>query len=81
MFGNILISMKQTETIEAWVARDRNGELYYFHEKPLRAIDMGFFMDRNCGDSNEMPSHLFPSIAFGNSPKKVKVTIELEEEK
>ena len=69
---------KLSEPQDAWLARDKSGELIVHAEKPERG---------NCGeewDSNKgmitLDDTLFPSVTWENSPKKVKVTIELEEE-
>lgn len=67
---------KHAVTIDAWVARDESGELITHAEKPERY---------NCGewDSNKgmitLDETLFPSVTWESEPKKVKVTIELEE--
>ena len=84
MFGNILISMKQTVTIDAWVARDsrkdigKNTDLFFGKEYPILNKMVGTW-----GGMEEfypLPQDALPSVTFENSPKKVKVTIELEEE-
>lgn len=69
---------KQAVITNAWVARDESGELIAHAEKQERD---------NCGkewDSNKgmitLDDTLFPSVTWENSPKKVRVTIELEEE-
>lgn len=74
MFGNILISMKQTVTIDAWVARDKNGNLGLHIVKPTKE-DNSFVEFALLNMKNE-----YPEVTFENSPKKVKVTIELEDE-
>lgn len=68
MFGNILISMKQAVTIDAYLYRYPNGTLSLFRANPA-----DFMTDLNEND--------FLSVTHQNSSKKVKVTIELEEEK
>lgn len=63
---------KQTMTIEAWVARDFDGVLSLYKEEPHREpYDFvgGFIM--------LFREDNFPSVTWENSPKKVKVTIEL----
>lgn len=67
---------KQTVTIDAWVARDKNAFLSIHNKKPTLIneaewVSVGFlYID---------PTN-FPFVTFENSPKKVKITIELEEE-
>lgn len=83
MFGNILISMKQTVTIDAWVARDKDGKLYAYKRPPYKNVDRGkYYPSVDSGYYGIALKELdtFPSVTFENSPKKVKVTIELEEE-
>ncbi len=66
---------KQAVTIEAWVAREGNF-LGIYKDKPFYEDNVtwvGGFID-------SLPNSLFPSVTFENSPKKVKVTIELEDE-
>ena len=66
---------KQAVTIEAWVARDKNELISLYEEKPRKSGDFhvgGFWALLREED--------FSSITFENSPKKVKVTIDLENE-
>lgn len=66
---------KQAVTIDAWVARDFNNILGIYGKQPRRGCAS------YCGDFKCLiDEKLFPSITFQNSPKKVKVTIELEDE-
>lgn len=71
MFGNILISMKQAVTIDAWVARDDDGTIRLWY---------GCTYFGMCSSYKELPSEYFPSVTWESGPQKVKVTIELEEE-
>lgn len=88
MLGNstyVSPESKQTATMEAWVARNDFEELMLFEKRPYKekiehgietwATSDGFspMCYLNYGD--------FPSVTWENSPKKVKVTIELEDEK
>lgn len=75
---------KQTVTIDAWVARDsrkdigKNTDLFFGKEYPILNKMVGTW-----GGMEEfypLPQDALPSVTFENSPKKVKVTIELEEE-
>ena len=75
---------KQTVTIDAWVARDsrkdigKNTDLFFGKEYPILNKMVGTW----CGmeEFYPLPQDALPSVTFENSPKKVKVTIELEEE-
>lgn len=66
---------KQTVTIDGWVARDKNKVIGFYREKPNKMED--FYIG---GFVCCLPHDYFHSITFENSPKKVKVTIELEED-
>lgn len=64
---------KQSVTIEAWVARDKNGFLAMHDTEPemfLAEWISSHYIGLRLED--------FPSVTWENSPKKVKVTIELE---
>lgn len=63
---------KQAVTIKAWVARERFGALSLFKDGTGHMWAGKFLFNLNQYD--------FPSVTFENSPKKVKVTIELEDE-
>lgn len=70
---------KDEVTIDGWVARDMDGELYLFQSKPAR--DAGFWCS---GDGRllicdlEHDSEPFPSVTWESEPKKVSVTIKAE---
>lgn len=65
---------KQSTTIDAWVARDIN-KVIVLHKVEPKCWE-GFYLGSLMAilDKND-----FPEITFENSPKKVKVTIELDE--
>ena len=71
---------KQTVTIEAWVARDRSEEgiefLGLYRKEPTYLSDTGW----NGGFILPLDRRAFSDITFENSPQKVKVTIEMEDE-
>lgn len=72
---------KQAVTIEAWVARDRSEEgigfLGLYRKEPTYLSDIGW----NGGFILPLDRRAFSDITLENSPQKVKVTIEMEEEK
>lgn len=67
---------KQSITIGAWVARDINKVVALHRVKPK--CWEGFYLGNvmTVLDKND-----FPEVTFENSPKKVKITIEIEEDK
>lgn len=73
---------KQTVTIDAWVARnkhidaDSNTDLVLGKERPTLYNYTWCSME----EYYPLPQDALPSVTFENSPKKVRVTIELEEE-
>lgn len=72
---------KQSITIDAWVARDKCGDLSIWNKQPYRnLIDTCNYWERVYGDSITLPNNTFQTITWENSPKKVKVIIEMEEE-
>lgn len=73
---------KQAVTIEAWVARDKDGKLYAYKRPPYKNLDKGkYYPSGNLDDDGIVLEEFdaFPSVTFENSPKKVKVTIEMDD--
>ncbi len=71
--------MKNEETITGWMARDKNRALYlYCPGKPTRAAK-AFYGDVE-GQVMYFGKQLLPFVTWGNSPVKVKMTIEEVEE-
>ena len=48
-----------------WVARDKNGSLYIYDEKPFRS-DNDIFSSN--GYVHEIDRHFYPDVTFKNSP-------------
>jgi len=70
---------KPTAIIYAWVARDRDTNLYVYDKKPYKFINEWLPDETGC-TFLKVDCTLFQEVTFKNSPKKVKVTIELEDE-
>lgn len=74
---------KQTVTIDAWVARDNHvnnisdTDLFLSRIHPLRDIYHEIWTTLG---AIPLPQDIFSDITWNNEPKKVKVTIELEDE-
>lgn len=68
-------------SIEGWVARDENGALYLFHDKPTRADvltnERGYWVGKNifC----RLEDEYFPQITWESEPQKVVVNIDMLE--
>lgn len=70
---------KQAVTIDAWVARDKNMDLFLYTNKPHK-FKNEYIPNKINGTFLEFDCTSFQEITFENSPKKVKVTIDLENE-
>ena len=55
-----------------WVARDRNGRLYLYDNCPT-LVGCDYFLSY-LGSLWDLPTELFPSLTFENSPKRVVFT-------
>lgn len=58
-------------TFECWICREQDGDLLLNRQKPF--IEDGEWMATDV--FYELSSDLCPTIDFGNSPKKVRITI------
>lgn len=52
-----------------WVARDKNGELYLYNEKPERYNDSEVWCA--CGICSKLDNNLFPGLKFEDKPVEV----------
>lgn len=67
---------KETAAIEGYVARDGNGDLYFYDHKPMRDDEDMDFVEQN-GDAWFLHKGLnFPSVTWQSEPKKVRIKIE-----
>ena len=60
--------------MEAWIARDRDGGLYMFSDRPI-LVKNTYFIAQGDTNSMKMDCGMFPEINIDNSPKKVKLKI------
>lgn len=59
--------------MELWIARDKDGTLWLFSEKPVLDKDYWWYNDSDCeGGLGELDSYCFPEVTFENSPQKVE---------
>ena len=58
--------------MKLWIARDKDGYLFLFDEKPNR---YEFWFDSKLGDSYNLKDDFFPEVTFENSPKKVEIKL------
>lgn len=68
-----------------WIARDKNGYLYLYNNKPIRNEEFDSFEinddESECenivlyDDSIELDSELFPEVTWENSPQQVELKL------
>lgn len=76
--------MNETVTIEGWIARDSDGELNLFGEKPVlkrKKGRFGFFSYWSgdpwyLDDAFNRSDVMFPNLTCKNSPVKCEITIK-----
>lgn len=62
--------------IEGWVARDSDGDFYFYDHKPVRDEEDMDFVEQN-GDAWFLHKGLnLPSVTWQSEPKRVRITIE-----
>lgn len=66
---------KKKETLNGWIGRDIDGDLYFGEQKPVN--DAGIFTNYGY-HSMELDKHRFPEIKHENSPVQATITIEIE---
>lgn len=57
--------------MKMWIARDKNGGLYLFLDKPKCNYD---YFDSLNGEMS-IPRQLFPEVTFENSPQQVEIKL------
>lgn len=57
-----------------WIARDKNGELYLYNERPFRR-EKEFSLNIVGFDFCEIPEEYFPSVTWENSPQEVELKL------
>lgn len=60
--------------MELWIARDKDGSLYLYGEKPERE-ECGMFAVSTTDDYCALIDTLLPEITWENSPRKVKIEL------
>lgn len=54
-----------------WIARDKNGTLAIFENKPILDYDNAWYCEYIDEKFNTIDSELFPEVTFENSPKQL----------
>jgi len=61
-----------------WIARDKDGTLCMYYDEPDRDHENESFGTSDLiGDYTTLDDNLFPEVTWKNSPKRVKVNLEL----
>lgn len=56
-----------------WVARDKDGELWLYNNKPVKTDFAGIFHNGPLGDGMPIDDRIYPEITYDNSPVKIKL--------
>ena len=73
------LKMKQQSALEAWVARDYDGSLYMYSDKPKKLID--FWHAAGVGYM-KLDDSLFPEVQWSDEePKEIRLSIRDNMEK
>jgi hypothetical protein len=59
--------------MKMWIARDLNGGLFLFSEKPRLIRDHHYWCGNNWYKINR---NLFPEVTFENSPQEVEIVLK-----
>lgn len=68
--------------MELYIARDKDGILFLYNNKPVRVEDEGLFLSNVDSEDNdiyyegiEIDPKLFPEVTWENSPKQVELKL------
>jgi len=68
----------QNATIKGWVARDKDGSLYFYDHKPIRDNEDEDFVEQNA-DAYLLHDGLdIPSITWNDEPIEAELTIKIK---
>ena len=54
-----------------WIARDKDGTLAMFKNKPILDIDNAWYCEDDADDFSIVNKDMFPEVTFKNSPKQL----------
>ena len=54
-----------------WIARDKDGTLAMFKNKPILGIDNAWYCKDDNDDFSIVNQDMFPEVTFENSPKQL----------
>lgn len=61
-------------TIDGWVARDEDGDIYVYKGKPTKEED--YWLDDDAASIVLLPITYFPSLTWESDPLEVTITIK-----
>lgn len=68
------IIMRAKKSIRTWVAREKNGALFLFREKPKKS--KSYWINSNTFNSLVLPKEAFPNVKWeDNEPTRVCIRI------
>lgn len=59
--------------MELWIARDKDGELFLYEDKPY--LHNNIFYSSSCNGSIRLKRNLFPEVTFESGPKQVELKL------
>ena len=63
--------------IEAWLARDENGEIYLYRDKPKKGDEQWYLNSLTCTGLIYLSDEMSPEVQWSDDePTRVKITIE-----
>ena len=65
--------------MKLWIARDENGELCLFDDKPTISVSKTRWLSPANVEFMLLDSTLLPEVTFENSPQKVRLELVKEE--
>ena len=61
--------------VHGWVARDRDGLLGFYSDKPQRFDDRSWWCDPGCYTALALPPESYPEITWDSNPIEVELII------
>ena len=61
--------------MKLWIARDKDGMLYLYEDKPKLAYSNAHYFDVANGKCYGLPIGLYPEVTFENSPQQVELKL------
>jgi len=59
-----------------WIAREKNGDLWLFHEKPIYDEFLQEWVTENAFEFGFLPNYYFSDVTFENSPREIEINLK-----